>query len=89
MPRRWRRVSTEQREGDASCADMWRAQVDPQGNTQRVATVLMFLSEVEEGGETVFPLKSKWADPAAEKSAANFSQARLCAAFAFFTVVKA
>ena len=36
----------------------------------------MFLSEVEEGGETVFPLKATWADPQAEKAAAGFSQVR-------------
>ena len=76
MPRRCRRASRTRSEAGDACADAWRVQVDPQGNTQRVATVLMFLSEVEEGGETVFPLKSKWADPEAEKAAANFSQAR-------------
>ena len=54
----------------------WRVQVDTQGNTQRVATVLMFLSEVEEGGETVFPLKSTWADPEAKKASASFSAVR-------------
>lgn len=51
-------------------------QVDTQGNTQRVATVLMFLSEVEEGGETVFPLKSTWADPEVKKASASFSAVR-------------
>ena len=77
MPRRCRRASRTCSKTKDACADAWRVQVDPQGNTQRVATVLMFLSEVEEGGETVFPLKSKWADPEAEKASANFSQARL------------
>lgn len=51
-------------------------EVDTQGNTQRVATVLMFLSEVEEGGETVFPLKSVWADAEAAKASADFSAVR-------------
>ena len=32
-----------------------RLQKDKNHNSQRIATVLMFLSEVEEGGETVFP----------------------------------
>ena len=77
MPKRCRRVPSKRGETQGACAHAWRAQVDLQGNTQRVATVLMFLSEVEEGGETVFPLKSKWADPEAEKASANYSQARL------------
>ncbi len=47
--------------------------MDPLKNSQRVATVLMFLSEVEEGGETVFPMKSEWADSASAALAANFS----------------
>ena len=77
MPKRCRRVLRKRSNSPGACANAWRAQVDPQGNTERVATVLMFSSEVEEGGETVFPLKSKWADPEAEKASANFSQARL------------
>ena len=41
---------------------------------QRVATVLMFLTEVEEGGETVFPYTTAtWADPAAAARARNYS----------------
>jgi prolyl 4-hydroxylase len=46
---------------------------DPNGNSQRVATVLMFLSSLEEGegGETVFPLNSAWATPEQEKAAAK------------------
>jgi len=31
--------------------------------SQRIATVLVYLSDVEEGGETAFPMGSKWADP--------------------------
>ena len=46
---------------------------DPNGNTQRVATVLMFLSSLEEGegGETVFPYLSEWASPEQAKAAAG------------------
>ena len=55
-------------------------QVDPAKNSQRVATVLMFLSEVEEGGETVFPLKSEWANKEAA-AAANFTEACRCGAW--------
>jgi len=48
---------------------------DPRGNSQRCATVLMFLSQVEEGGETVFPQHSEWASDSLRAAAANFSSA--------------
>jgi len=51
-----------------------RLQKDKNHNSQRIATVLMFLSEVEEGGETVFPDPSaKWANTRLEALAANSS----------------
>lgn len=39
----------------------------------RVATVLMYLTDVEEGGETAFPSDSKWADPTMERKFGPFS----------------
>jgi hypothetical protein len=39
------------------------AQVD---ESPRVATVLIYLSDTEEGGETAFPSDSQWADPSLE-----------------------
>jgi hypothetical protein len=35
---------------------------------QRVATILMYLSDVEEGGETVFPLTQAWLHPERAKA---------------------
>lgn len=53
--------------------------MDPFGNTQRVATVLMYLQGAEEGGETVFlHPDAKWASLELKQAAraAGFSEAR-------------
>lgn len=39
----------------------------------RVATVLMYLADTEEGGETIFPMSGGWANPAAAASLADAS----------------
>ena len=55
------------------------SQVDPFGNSQRVATVLMYLQGADEGGETVFPHPSaEWATEEQKEAAraADLSEAR-------------
>eukprot|EP01025_Chloroclados_australasicus_P011084 TRINITY_DN14802_c0_g1_i4.p1 TRINITY_DN14802_c0_g1~~TRINITY_DN14802_c0_g1_i4.p1 ORF type:complete len:286 (+),score=22.14 TRINITY_DN14802_c0_g1_i4:258-1115(+) len=43
----------------------------------RIATVLVYLTDVEEGGETAFPVDSVWAAPSQQKHQSSFSS---CAA---------
>lgn len=43
-------------------------------DTPRVATVLLYLTDVEEGGETAFPVNSRWADPTLERRFGPFSE---------------
>ncbi|KAL4457504.1 hypothetical protein ABPG75_012369 [Micractinium tetrahymenae] len=42
-------------------------------DSPRVATVLLYLSDVEEGGETAFPGTSQWIDPSVQKRFEPFS----------------
>jgi hypothetical protein len=42
--------------------------------TPRLATVLLYLSDVEEGGETAFPSQSVWADKRQAKRFGPFSE---------------
>ena len=42
--------------------------------TPRFATVLLYLSDVEEGGETAFPGGSEWLDLASEQRSGPFSE---------------
>lgn len=43
-------------------------------DTPRLATVLLYLSDVVEGGETAFPSHSVWADPRQAKRFGPFSE---------------
>lgn len=42
--------------------------------TPRMATVLLYLTDTEEGGETAFPSGSKWLDPTSEQRFGPFSE---------------
>ena len=42
--------------------------------TPRAATVLLYLSDTEEGGETAFPSGSKWLYPDSEQRFGPFSE---------------
>lgn len=42
-------------------------------DSPRVATVLMYLADVEEGGETAFPFGSEWVNPALAERSGPFS----------------
>lgn len=42
--------------------------------TPRLATVLLYLSDVDEGGETAFPSHSVWADKRQAKRFGPFSE---------------
>lgn len=43
-------------------------------DTPRVATVLLYLRDVEEGGETAFPMDSEWLDESLPKRMGPFSE---------------
>lgn len=43
-------------------------------DSPRVCTLLVYLHDTEEGGETAFPSESKWADPALPQRLGPFSQ---------------
>ena len=45
-----------------------------QEDTPRMATVLLYLTDTEEGGETAFPAGSTWQDPASPQRYGPFSE---------------
>ncbi len=45
-----------------------------QEDTPRMATVLLYLTDTDEGGETAFPAGSTWLDPASPQRYGPFSE---------------
>ena len=45
-----------------------------QEDTPRAATVLLYLRDTEEGGETAFPAGSQWLDPTSPQRFGPFSE---------------